>query len=370
MVAAVSEQFDLLLPLIEGLRDAAQRERFLFGLVARTQARRGVMVIRLANAGARDARTVLQTAAQRALDDPPIDIDRLHDLGLPAYAALRPDRVYATEEMLNFDDSDALAQQRALIGAMGIRHARWMRVTVDQVGEVTILLTRQREDFTASAVVTLSGLAPYLRAALRGFSAASEERLQRVMAQRALTRLGIGQIALDDTARVMAADSEAERLLTFIAPPDGKPGRRLQLPPAAADGLERGCATFAARSSDAPSHILITVNDRLTLLLQPAYFAAAPGMPHPVAVATLRTEAREAERSGAAVLRDHFGLSPREAALAEKLSRGEMIVEAGRDLHLTAETARNYSKRIYARTGTRGQADLVRLILTGLAPLA
>lgn len=374
MVAAISEQFDLLLPLIEGLRDAAQRERFLAGLVARTQAWRGVMVMRLANAGANagagDARTVLQTAALRAADDPPIDIDRLRALGLPASAALRPDRVYATEEMLNFDDSGALAQQRAALTAMGIRHARWMRVAVDQVGEATILLTRQREDFTASAVVTLSGLAPFLRAALRSFAAASEERLQRAMAQWALARLGIGQIALDDTARVMSADKVAERQLSFIATPDGRPGRRLQLPPAAADRLERACAAIADGSEDAPSPVVIPINDHLTLMLQPALFETSAGMPRPVAVATLRVDAREDERSGAAVLRDQFGLSPREAALAEKLSRGEVIVEAGQQLHLTAETARNYSKRIYARTGTRGQADLVRLILTGLAPLA
>jgi DNA-binding CsgD family transcriptional regulator len=272
--------------------------------------------------------------------------------------------------MLNFDDSDALAQQRATIAAMGIRHARWMRVAVDQVGEVTILLTRQREDFTASAVVTLSGLSPYLRAAFRGFAAAAEERLQRVMTQRALTRLGIGQIALDEAARIMAADEVAERQLTFIATPDGRPGRRLQLPPAAAEALERACAAFADGAGDAPSPVVIAISDHLTLLLQPARLERSTGMPRPVAVATLRVATREDERSGAAVLRDQFGLSPREAALAEKLSRGEMIVEAGQQLHLTPETARNYSKRIYARTGTRGQADLVRLILTGLAPLA
>ncbi|MET0587942.1 MAG: LuxR family transcriptional regulator, partial [Novosphingobium sp.] len=43
---------------------------------------------------------------------------------------------------------------------------------------------------------------------------------------------------------------------------------------------------------------------------------------------------------------------------------------AGAELQLTQETARNYSKRIYAKTGANGQADLVRLMLTGLAPFA
>lgn len=61
---------------------------------------------------------------------------------------------------------------------------------------------------------------------------------------------------------------------------------------------------------------------------------------------------------------------PAEAALAHGLTTGESIVEAGERLGLTAETARNYSKRIYGKTGTTGQVDLVRLILSGLVPLS
>lgn len=46
------------------------------------------------------------------------------------------------------------------------------------------------------------------------------------------------------------------------------------------------------------------------------------------------------------------------------------IVEAGARLRLTPETGRNYSKRIYAKIGAKGQADLVRRVLTGLSPFA
>ena len=70
------------------------------------------------------------------------------------------------------------------------------------------------------------------------------------------------------------------------------------------------------------------------------------------------------------ILAAAHGLSPREAALAVALAQGETILAAGQRLGLTPETARNYSKRLYAKTGTSGQAQLVRLVLTGLAPLA
>jgi DNA-binding CsgD family transcriptional regulator len=75
-------------------------------------------------------------------------------------------------------------------------------------------------------------------------------------------------------------------------------------------------------------------------------------------------------KSASPVIAATLNLSPREAALAEAVSKGRSIVEAGAELKLTQETARNYSKRIYAKTGARGQADLVRILLTGLLPFA
>ena len=134
---------------------------------------------------------------------------------------------------------------------------------------------------------------------------------------------------------------------------------------------EKRAAFAAAAPGLPPEPVLVAVEGRPPLLLRPApaQIAATPG-PRPVAIAALRLPVREDETRGAAGLRELYRLSPREAALAQKLSRGEMIVEAGRALRLTPETARNYSKRIYARTGARGAADLVRAVLSGLAPLA
>jgi DNA-binding CsgD family transcriptional regulator len=84
----------------------------------------------------------------------------------------------------------------------------------------------------------------------------------------------------------------------------------------------------------------------------------------------LRTDLRETPRAAIRVLMARHGLSANEAALAHALSLGETLSAAGARLNLTEETTRNYSKRIYAKTGTHGQADLVRRVLTGLAPLA
>ncbi len=69
--------------------------------------------------------------------------------------------------------------------------------------------------------------------------------------------------------------------------------------------------------------------------------------------------------AGEAVRPQHERGAARDIAGAEPQHR-----RSGEILHLTLETARNYSKRLYAKTGTRGQADLVRLVLTNVAMLA
>ena len=65
-----------------------------------------------------------------------------------------------------------------------------------------------------------------------------------------------------------------------------------------------------------------------------------------------------------------FDLPPREAALAIALNEGQTIAEAAASMGLTIETARNYSKRLYAKLGVRGQPELVRLVCDSVAVMA
>jgi DNA-binding CsgD family transcriptional regulator len=65
-----------------------------------------------------------------------------------------------------------------------------------------------------------------------------------------------------------------------------------------------------------------------------------------------------------------FGLLPSEARLAWEIAQGIPIAEAAANLNLTVETARNYSKKIYAKMGARRQAELVRIILSSVLAIA
>ena len=117
---------------------------------------------------------------------------------------------------------------------------------------------------------------------------------------------------------------------------------------------------------------MIRIDDSrdIDLLLRKSDLALSEPCALPAVIGIVRTARREPAQAAAGTLAALHGLSGSEAALAHALSLGESIVGAGEQLNLTTETARNYSKRIYEKTGAKGQADLVRLILTGLAPFA
>lgn len=67
-------------------------------------------------------------------------------------------------------------------------------------------------------------------------------------------------------------------------------------------------------------------------------------------------------------LEELYGLTHAEARVASRVGRGLAVKEIAADLHISVETVRTHLKRIYAKTGTRRQAELVRLILEEGAP--
>ncbi|WP_421837836.1 helix-turn-helix transcriptional regulator [Novosphingobium sp.] len=353
-----TDQRELYLPLMEGLLEDPPWQRFLGNLLQRTGARRAALA--LAQPGSPEPTLTVRADAARAALDPPLDLARLAALGLFPGTAMRTGRVYTLGEMLDFDVPARLGAQRSALGAMRINHARAVRVGGAGTGEAWLLLTREREDLGAADSALLAALAPHLAAALAVRAALGKAGMHAAMAESTLALLGTGEIALSATAAVLAADSEAERLLAFTADPG--PLRRLQLLPETARALEAACAQLAGAPPEARR--LVSLGTR-HLLLRPAPPGSGAAL-----IGMIRSAPPAMPSDAATVLAAAHGLSPREAALAIGLTQGETILEAGQRLGLTPETARNYSKRLYAKTGTAGQAQLVALVLTGLAPLA
>lgn len=359
MALSSLDERDLLLPLAEGIREDPMWQTFLARLRQRTTATWACLLVRMAPVA--HLPPITRIVAERP-DLPEPDFDWLSDQGLLPYAALRPGRVYALEEMLDFAAPAAAERQQEELKRAGIAHARFIRIVSRGENNAWIVLLSERRPFDAADSALLTALSPHLSVALDTLGELGAHQLRTAMAEQALALLGIGQVALDREGRAILADPLANRVL------GARSGQRPALASEEGEALTAGCRAML-RAPAAERRVVHLAGRETTtdLLLRPL---PAPMGTAVVAVGAVRLPQATERRATPRILAELLGLSEREAALADAMSRGASILEAGAELQLTPETARNYTKRAYAKTGANGQADLVRQVLTGLAPLA
>lgn len=333
------DENDLLLPLHDGMHETPLWGTFLGRLRRRARADGAALLIRRIGVGSsQDTQIYTFISGMVAHADP------------ASFKQLRPSRVYGEDEIEGVEGP--------------LRVAR-----IDEPGGALIawaMVARSQEEFAAADSALLSALVPHLAVALRGFAALEQERGRVAASDAALSRLGGGWLTIDGEGRVLAADRQGAALVRQGLGMDRLAGERLHVGVKSARAL---ADAILACADPAASPRLVALSDPFSS--RPALAMIAVPAPDGVPAALLGL-VREAPRGEgrAAVVADLLGLLPSEARLAVALSEGASLAEAAMVQGLTIETARNYSKRIYAKTGARGQADLVRLILSGVAAFA
>jgi DNA-binding CsgD family transcriptional regulator/PAS domain-containing protein len=92
-----------------------------------------------------------------------------------------------------------------------------------------------------------------------------------------------------------------------------------------------------------------------------ARFRQFTGMATPAAMVLITDQARK-EPASVDALVQLYGLTPKEAEVAAKLSEGKSIEQTAGELAITYETARTHLRRIFSKTETSRQADLILLM--------
>ncbi|MFW2850480.1 helix-turn-helix transcriptional regulator [Sphingomonas sp. TX0543] len=315
------DETDLLLPLHEAAREAPRWRTFLARLRQRTRA---------------DSAHLLTSPFGAALPAPFNDITP---------ERLRPNRVYAAAEL----------------GERAAGDGRIIRVTEPSGAGAVLAIIGVARVFTAADSALLSALGPHLAVALTGMVAIDGLRARLDLAEDIVARTGTGRISFDRDARVLHFDPIAERIVRASTGNSPAIGQRLRIGDLEAERLlPLAAATFADSPDSAPRTLRLSAMPACNILLVPARPAMAALFRSPIATGPQRLAAIEAIH----------GLTHSEGRLAAALADGASIAQAAATIGLTIETARNYSKRIYAKTGVRGQAELVRLLCTGVSALA
>ncbi len=324
-----------------------------------------------------DRVTLVVAGAEGLLQDWVVDVSppnaagqRLIELFGPAdplrFRSLRAERVYALGELVDPSDPAQAAVLRDLLMPAGETQMRILRVTEPGGAVAWLRAARPGADFAAATASLLSSLAPHLVIALRAFSWAARVRRQAASAERQERLAGLGWLSLGPTGTVLDLSPGARHLLAQVPGLRAWPNERMLLPdPGAARALAR-----QLEGVDGPGQsgaLLISARPRIELRLLSG--PAAPGATDGAVLGLLRQADGPSAGTMVQPLMQLYGLSPSEARLAAELAAGASLSEAAAALSLTIETARTYSKRIFDKTGARGQPDLIRLVLTGSAVL-
>jgi DNA-binding CsgD family transcriptional regulator len=178
-----------------------------------------------------------------------------------------------------------------------------------------------------------------------------------------LDRLAGALLIADPDGRVLYANPAAEALaaggdVMAVMAGERRLGGRVRAAVAAA--LIEG--EHCCQCRDAPDRVLAVLAWRLD----------EPGGDPRFALVSL-SDPGAAPAASSARLCALYGLTRTEAALTARLVGGDTLAGAALGLGMALGTARNHLKRIFAKTGARGQAELLRIVLAGplyLAPSA
>ena len=325
------DETELLLPLHEGVHETPRWNAFLRRLLRRVQADHVALVVRRDRSAMRHAETQCLARDRDTIATSLGDLQRLDPVLLDE---LRPGRVYSAVEIMGPQDGPTRARNRVQRSADD-GYGRVVCVSEPGGAGIWLIISRGAADFSAADSALLTNLAPHLAVTLRLLVLLETARVREALATAALSRAGI---------RWTAGDMQSPGTARF--------GVRDALEPRAPD--------------DTTSVTDVSVETSLTTPM-PRYRSAVLAVPENM---VLTRSAMVLADDAADVLQAQFRLSAKEARLAIALAQGHGIGAAAQQLGLTIETARHYSKLLYSKTATRGQADLARLIWSGVAVLA
>ena len=356
------DETDLLLPLFSGLSEDARFSTFLERLRRRTGAEYIGLIQREgigphAEVSEFHAGIDLRARAQASdpLDTPALD--RFH------YDSLRPGRVYSISEFFDHDPVYR-AERKRRMHDLGIADERVVRIP--DIGDVSAWLIMARaQPCTAADSALLSNLAPYLGEALRASVELERNRIRAAVSVQGLARSATAWMVMDREARLLSIDPRLDAWMVDTLGYHPRIGERLRdLGVQTERELMAAAAHFTGDAPEAPRALLLYEHPRLEALL-----SATTGMPRRSMLVLCRLPHARTGESVERLVR-LFDLPRREAELAVALNEGLSIAEAAERMGLTLETARNYSKRLYAKLGLRGQAELVRLVSDSVAVMA
>ncbi len=240
------------------------------------------------------------------------------------------------------------------------------------VYSLTLNRTRAQGPFSEATICWIGRLVPHLRCCLRLQHQLSRLADANAGLRCALEHVPVGVMLAAADGRMVGHNETAARIL---AAGDGLRLERGRLVAEPAAGDERLQALLAAAGDGeraGASQARLTLERGHRAPLQVLVFPAGRPLPEPgpqVGAAIFLCDPERHIQIAPAALAQLYGLTPAESRLAGLLVGGMALTEAAIELGVSHQTVRTHLKRIFTKTGTNRQAELVGLLLSGVEAL-
>jgi DNA-binding CsgD family transcriptional regulator/PAS domain-containing protein len=245
-----------------------------------------------------------------------------------------------------------------------------------RVSVLSVNRGERRPAFGQEETALLNELMPHLQRALQLHRRLAASQALADGSTTALDLLAHGILLLDSAGRIMFANRTAEEILRahdglttdhkelFGARIDDTSALRTLIAASVAtsggEGTGAGGLVLIGRPSGrSPLRVLVTPVARRHALMGSAGAAAC----------VFITDPERSPVPAAVHLRRVFGLSAAETRVAAALLDGESVDRLADRLCISRNTARTHLRRLFAKTATTRQADLIRVLLGAHAPL-
>lgn len=288
------------------------------------------------------------------------------------YQQLVPGQVYLGHELLVGDN----ASYREFLQSQGLDDL--LILLIQERGGMrawlTLARTATQPPFNTIERGFVRSLTQHLTMALHSFAVLNAAELERDLYRQVFEGIACGTLLIDQSGCVVRTDNAATKLLErtpALSIVDGRLCAANQ-----SDDCELYDAIAAAlRESSSESRqysraLRLIECPCVTLLVRSLAPSASSSKQGAAAAVVYLSDTQAASTVSVQHLVDLFKLSDMEAALVLQLVQGRTLVQAAGVLNLSEQTARAYSKQIFAKSGMHRQVDLVRFVLTSVARLA
>jgi DNA-binding CsgD family transcriptional regulator/PAS domain-containing protein len=363
--------------LIDHLYDAAVDERLWAGLVPRI-----AEVFDSSSAVVKihgdDGVLLLETTDNLVISTPEqawADHWHRNDLWVERSVAAGLSQVITSEEIVSRDEQRHSAFYQEWLRRLDIHHmlGATFPVADGQIGVLGIHRPRTANPYTEDDRRKATLLLPHFQRALRLGCRLSGVALPHATALGILDQIDHGVLVVGRLGRIVYANARAERMLRDNRAIGTRNGCLALHHPALGMRLAALIHDNLIDAQNKPSGLAALSIPRTARL--PLTLAAVPLRPgrsrlneqQPLALIFLRDPESPAPTPDQ--LRDLFGLTRSEAAIAADLGCGQTLARIAETHGIALSTARSHLKQILAKTGTRRQAELVALIARSAATI-